>query len=289
MKSTKHAEFFRGRLALITGASSGIGEAAALRLAREGLRLILVARRREKLEAVATRVREAGGQAHVLAADLTTDADRAHVLAAMHDLGPLDLLINNAGFGWYGYGSRMPVALAREMLALNVGAAVDLSLSVLPHMVTRGRGHIINVSSIAGSLPSQGIAMYAGTKSFLDSFTTALHRELRGTRVYASLVKPGPVRTEFFDANAGERSGRRIPAERFAISAEEVAERIWGLVRRPQRVIYIPRVLTLSQWVEPAVGWLIDFLGPLLLRRQPAYERVQELSPPRSPRAQRRS
>src|SRR3972149_945935 len=132
MKSTKHAEFFRGRLALITGASSGIGEAAALRLAREGLRLILVARRREKLEAVATRVREAGGQAHVLAADLTTDADRAHVLAAMHDLGPLDLLINNAGFGWYGYGSRMPGAPGRGVLWPNVGAAGGIPPSRLP-------------------------------------------------------------------------------------------------------------------------------------------------------------
>ena len=131
--------------------------------------------------------------------------------------------------------------------------------------------------------------MYSGSKSFLDSFTTSLHRELRGSGVYASLVKPGPVRTEFFDANSGDGSGRRIPAERFAISAEQVAERIWGLVQRPRRVIYIPRVLTLSQWVEPAVGWLIDFLGPLLLRRQPAYERVEEHSPLRSQGTQRRS
>ena len=108
-------------MALITGASSGIGEAAALRLAREGLRLILVARRKEKLEAVASRVQSAGGQAHVLAADLTNAAERAEVLAAAHDLGPLDLLINNAGFGWYGYVSRMPLPLARQMLAVNVG------------------------------------------------------------------------------------------------------------------------------------------------------------------------
>jgi uncharacterized protein len=288
MNQNAHVESFKGRLALITGASSGIGEAAALRLAREGLRLILVARRKDKLAAVAERVESAGGQAHVVAADLTNEADRAGVLAAARELGPLDLLINNAGFGWYGYGSRMPLALAREMLALNVGAAVDLSLSLLPQMVARGRGHIINVSSIAGSLPNQGIAMYAGTKSFLDSFTTALHRELRGTRVHASLIKPGPVHTEFFDTNSGDGSGRRIPAERFAIGAEQVAERIWSLVRRPRRVIYIPRVLVLSQWVEPAVGWLIDRLGPLLLRRQPAYERIEELSPQRSPRAQRR-
>ncbi len=288
MKASAHAGHFRGRLALITGASSGIGEAAALRLAREGLRLILVARRKERLAAVAERVEFAGGQAHVVVADLSNEAGRARVLEAARELGPLDLLINNAGFGWYGYGSRMPLALAREMLALNVEAAVDLSLSLLPEMVARGNGHIINVSSIAANLPNQGIAMYAGTKSFLDSFTTALHRELRGTKVHASLVKPGPVRTEFFEATAGEESGRRIPAERFAISAEAVAERIWSLVRRPRRVVYVPRVLVLSQWVEPVVGWLIDRLGPLLLRRQPAYERVQELLPPRTQRTQRR-
>ncbi|MCX6027217.1 MAG: SDR family NAD(P)-dependent oxidoreductase [Chloroflexi bacterium] len=290
MNPSKPAESFKGRLALITGASSGIGEAAAVRLAREGLRLILVARRREKLQSVAARVEAAGGQAHVIVADLTNETDRARVLASAQQMGAVEVLINNAGFGWYGYGSRMPVTLAREMLALNVGAAVDLSLSVLPQMVARGRGHIINVSSIAGNLPNQGIAMYAGTKSFLDSFTTALHRELRGTRVHASLIKPGPVRTAFFDYSEGETSGRRIPAERFAIGAEEVAERIWGLVCRPRRVVYVPRVLMLSQWVEPAVGWLIDRLGPLLLRRQPAYERVEEreLSPQRTRRTQRR-
>ena len=109
--------------------------------------------------------------------------------------------------------------------------------------------------------------------------------------VRSSVVEPAAVRawvegrTIFVELTDGRIVG--FPAERFAISAEQVAERIWGLVRRPRRVIYIPRVLTLSQWVEPAVGWLIDFLGPLLLRRQPAYERVQELAPQSSRRTQR--
>ena len=260
---------WEGRVALVTGASSGIGEAVARRLALEGLRVVLVARREDRLDALASDITAAGGKALPVVADLTEEAGRVRVVEASRlAFGPLDVLVNNAGFGWYGFGADMPWSVARQMIRVNAEAAVQLSLMLLPEMRRRNSGHVINVSSIAGSLPNQGVALYSATKSFLDSFTTALYRELRGTHVHLSLVKPGPVTTEFFEVAARKSSGRRVPAERLAVKVSAIVDCIWSLLNRPRRVAYVPSLLSLVPWVEPSLGWLIDRLGPLLLKRR---------------------
>ena len=185
---------WKDKLAIVTGASSGIGAATARRLAREGMQVILVARRLDRLEALAAEIRQAGGQAHAMVADLTQEAERTRVFKEVEErFGNIDVLVNNAGLGWYGYGDEMSWKTAWEMLQVNVEAVVQLSLSFLTPMRWRNAGHIINVGSISGSLPSQGIALYGATKSFLDNFTTALYRELAGTRVHVSVVRAGPV------------------------------------------------------------------------------------------------
>ena len=260
---------WEGRVALVTGASSGIGEAVARRLALEGLRVVLVARREDRLDALASDIAAAGGEALPVVADLTEEAGRVRVVEASRlAFGPPDVLVNNAGFGWYGFGADMPWSVARQMIRVNAEAAVQLSLMLLPEMQRRDSGHVINVSSIAGSLPNQGVALYSATKSFLDSFTTALYRELRGTHVHLSLVKPGPVTTEFFEVAARKSSGRRVPAERLAVKVSAIVDCIWSLLNRPRRVAYVPSMLSLVPWVEPSLGWLIDRLGPLLLKRR---------------------
>ena len=137
-------------------------------------------------------------------------------------------------------------------------------------MQARGAGHIVNISSVAGSLPEQGTALYSATKSFVDSFTTSLHRELRGSPVRISAVRPGPVETEFFEHAADRPASQRIPGERFAISPEKVAARVIAVLRRPRRVAYVPNWLRVTPWVEPLFGGLIDRLGPMLLRRRSA-------------------
>lgn len=101
----------------------------------------------------------------------------------------------------------------------------------------------------------------------VDSFTTSLFRELKGSRVYASVVRPGPVKTEFFPAAAGREEGKPVPAERFAVSADAVARSISGLLRRPRRVVYVPWELALAPWVEILFNGLIDRLEPMLLKR----------------------
>jgi short-subunit dehydrogenase len=260
---------FIGKTALITGASSGIGAAAASSLAARGLKVILVARRQVKLEQLAREISALGGQAQVIPADLSTSQG---VEQLVHDLFQkgihVDVLVNNAGFGWYGYYADMAFETAREMLQVNVSAVIQLTRLLLPGMLERRSGHIINIGSIAGSLPNQGIAIYSASKAFLDAFTTSLHRELRGSGVQVSVVRPGPVKTEFFQTARTLPEGGSIPAERFAVSAERVASSIVNLLNHPRRVVFVPWFLCLSAWLELAFGGLIDHLGPLLLRRR---------------------
>ncbi len=257
------------KIALVTGASSGIGAATAWRMAKEGLHVVLVARRRDRLEELAGKIRASGGQATVVAADLRREADRVHVFQEVADrFGGIDILVNNAGLGWYGYGDEMSWKTALDMLQVNIEAVVQFTLGFLGRMRQRNAGHIINVGSISGSLPSQGIALYGATKSFLDNFTTALYRELAGTRVHVSVVRAGPVRTEFGEAALRHENGLHVPTEKIGVTAERVADRIWDLVRRPRRVIYVPEWLRLAPWGEMTFGWIIDRVGPLLLKKQ---------------------
>jgi len=260
---------WKEKIAVVTGASSGIGAATARRLARQGLQVVLVARRLDRLEQLAAELRAAGGRAHVLPADLTQEAERARLpgeIAAR--FGAVDVLVNNAGLGWYGYGTEMAWKTAWEMLQVNVEAVVQLTLGFLKTMRGHGAGHIVNVGSISGSLPSQGVAVYGATKSFLDSFTTALYRELAGSRLHVSVVRAGPVRTEFGEAALQHENGLHVPTERMGVTADHVAWRIWRLLLRPRRVIYVPDWLRIVPWAELAFGWIIDRVGPLLLRKQ---------------------
>ena len=254
---------WKDKLAVITGASSGSGAALARKLAAQGLRVVLVARRRERLETLAEEIRAAGGKARILTADLRRETDRKRLC---EQAGSADVLVNNAGLGWYGYGDKMSWKTAQEMLQVNVEAVVQLSLAFLARMRQRNAGHIINIGSISGSLPSQGIALYGATKSFLDNFTTALHRELTGTNVHVSVVRAGPVKTEFGAAALAQENGGHVPTEKMGVTSEKVAERIWGLIQHPHRIIYVPDYLRLVPWLELTFGWIIDRVGPLLLK-----------------------
>lgn len=256
---------WQGKVAVVTGASSGIGAATALQLAKEGMEIILAARRRERLEALAEEIRLHNGKARVFPVDLTDEGERARLC---EQIGAVDVLVNNAGLGWYGEGARMSWETAREILQVNVEAVVQLTLGFLRKMRQRGWGHIINVGSISGSLPSQGIAVYGASKSFLDNFTTALYRELTGLPIRISVVRAGPVKTEFSAAALRHEGALHLPTERTGVSAEQVARRIVDLLRRPRRVIYVPSWLRIVPLVELSLGWLIDRLGPLLLKRQ---------------------
>jgi short-subunit dehydrogenase len=192
-----------GRVAMVTGASSGIGAAYAARLAEDGWDLVLVARRRDRLEEVAARLTSGHGvQVRVLAADLSDAAELEAVSAEASGLG-LGMLVNNAALAHYMPFATLPAQRAHELVDLNVLAPVLLTRSVIAGMVERGEGAVINLASLlafSGAwdkdyLPKR--AIYAASKAFLVTFTQILASELRGTGVRVQVVCPGLVRSEF--------------------------------------------------------------------------------------------
>ena len=253
---------------LITGASSGIGAHAARYLASAGMHTILTARRKENLRAVVREIKSAGGSADFYSADLSDEAQRLALFERIQIHHPIvDVLINNAGFGWYGFFHLMPWETAQKLLAVNIDAVAHLTSLFLPDMLTRGSGHIINIGSIAGSLPNQGIAMYSASKAFLDAFTTSLHRELRGSGVHASVICLGAIETEFYLRAREQKNGLPIPGERMTASVERVNRAIWRLLRRPRRIMYMPGYLRLAPPLFRLFAPVIDLVGPILLRR----------------------
>jgi len=258
------------KVVLITGASSGIGAATAKLLARKCMTVILVARREDRLKELTAEICKMDGKASFIPADLSLPEERRRVYdSVIKRYGHIDVLVNNAGIGYYGYAAEMPWRTAFGLIQLNIEALVQLSLMFLTQMQKRGSGHIINISSIAGGLPNQGIALYGASKSFVDAFTTSLYRELKGTSVHASTVRPGAVTTEFFDtAQLISSGGRRTPGEGSAVTPNKVACRIYKLLDHPRRVAYVPRIMALSPLLEILFGWAIDLIGPVLLKRQ---------------------
>ena len=253
---------------MITGASSGIGAATARRLAAEGLAVILVARRLDRLQALADEILTAGGQARVLVADLSQESERLALSGQVEQqTGCPDVLVNNAGFSYYGYTDLMPWDTARSMIDVNTVAVAHLTRLFLPAMLARHSGHIINIGSVNGVMPSQGTAFYSASKAFVHAFTAALYRELAGSGVNISVVSPGPVATEIFDNSEKIENGLRIPAESGAISAETVASCVWSLLLRPRRYAFVPWYWRWTAFAEFFFGWAMDLAGPVLLRR----------------------
>ena len=187
--------------AMVTGASSGIGRAIAVRLAADGTDLVVVARRKDRLEALAEELTATHGvSVDVLAADVTDPAQLAAVEERLRSgRPPVDLLVNNAGVGAQGAFADIPIDFQESQIRLNVLAPVRLSHAALEGMVGRGRGGILNVSSIAGLQPMPNVATYAATKAYLSSFSHALHEEVRHRGVAVTALLPGFTRTEFHE------------------------------------------------------------------------------------------
>ncbi len=263
----------RAATALITGASAGIGAAFAQRLARDGYNLILVARRRERLEHIASDLaRQHGVTVEALEADLAQDAGIERVERRIADLDRLDLLVNNAGFGTLGRFAELPIQLQLDMLTVHVLATVRLTRAALPAMLERRSGAIVNVSSIAPLLPGQGNVIYNAAKAGVTSFSESLHMELEGTGVVAQALCPGMTSTEFHDTPLFKQSGFRrstIPAPLW-MPAEAVVEcSLRELGRAPvcipgahnRLLAFLPRVVPGSM-LRAATRAFIDKVEP---------------------------
>lgn len=247
-------------VALITGASSGIGAEIARELAERGHGLALVARREERLNELATELKGAHGvEAHVFPADLGSETGRDDLAARVSGAGlEVEILVNNAGFGDSGDFVTTDRERNNRMIDLNCKALTDLQGRYLPGMVERGRGAVINIASTASFQPIPGNAVYAATKAFVLSLSEATHGELGGTGVTLSAVCPGPVKTEFVAEAGMEGAEDKTPnfiwssAEEVAAAAVEGAEKgkrvvIPGILNRAGAVSgqHVPRALVL--------------------------------------------
>jgi len=242
----------KGAVIVITGASSGIGEATALAFARRGARLELGARRLEKLNAVAEKCRGAGSpDVHIRLLDVGQRASaRAFIAATLRDHERLDVLVNNAGVGWMGRAYQMPEEKVDELMATNLKGVINTTQSALPWMLERRRGVIINVASVVGFRAAPYSAVYSATKHAVVGFSHALRGELSGSGVKVCVVYPGVTSgTEFFKA-PDQPVGFQHPAW-------WVANLIVRTAQYPRRdAMVFP--LRLADITEPVFGGLMD-------------------------------
>jgi len=194
--------------ALITGASSGLGAEYARLFAADKHGLVLVARRKDRLEALAAELRSAHGvKAEVVPADLATSDGATRLVEDVSRLGAqIDFLVNNAGFGASGAFAELELSREMEMIQLNIASLVVLTRSLLPQMIARRSGRILNIGSTAGFPPGPFMAVYYASKAFVNSFTEALWYELKGTGVTATVSCPGATATEFAGVAGNDRS-----------------------------------------------------------------------------------
>lgn len=246
---------------VVTGASSGIGEAIAREFARAGDCLTLVARRRERLDALAA---EVGVATHVVTADLSDPAQATSWIAAAEAAnGPIDVLVNNAGVQIVARTTDTTADDGDRLLRLNVMTPLRTTLAVLPGMLARRSGTIVDVASLAGIAPTPGMFYYSASKAGLAAASEALRGELRGTGVHVVTVYPGPVKTDMADAAhaaLGSPSiARRIPEGTVDVLARRVRQ---AVLKRHARIIY-PRIYRLARWFPGITRYLMDRMTPL--------------------------
>jgi short-subunit dehydrogenase len=248
-----------GEVAIVTGASSGIGAATATELARRGASVVLAARRADRLALQAQKIRQAGGTTLAVAADMADPADIALLAERAADaFGKVDVLVNNAGAFWEMALAKSPPAEIAAVAQVNLLGAMLATRAVLPAMLARRHGAIICVGSLSGRVAMEPV--YSATKYGLRGFSLALRRQLAGTGVSVSLVSPGRISTEMTSHVAGPMPGPDV-----------VATTIASLIMRPRREVVVPAKHYAIAWLEQALPPLAD-----LAYRQRHWSPVRE-------------
>ncbi len=250
---------YRGLCVLVTGASSGIGRGLALRFASEGAKVALVARRKAELDEVAAEIRKAGGEALVLPCDV---AEREQVetcaARALEGLGRIDILVNNAGYGHHRTFLEWDLSDMERLMRVNYFGTLYFTKALLPQMVERRKGWLVFVSSVAGKIASPEEAAYAASKFAMEALASALSIEVEDAGIRVLTVRPGVIRTPFFDNEALER----MPpvSKRQFVEPERLVDAIMGALARGKRELTFPR------WI--ASGYVVQALAPGFMRRQ---------------------
>jgi short-subunit dehydrogenase len=260
---------YAGLTALVTGASSGIGRALALRFARGGARVALVARRLELLETLAADIRGLGGDALVLPCDV---ADRAQVLAAAQQVderfGGVDLLVSNAGYGHHRRFLDWDLDDMERMMRVNYFGTLYWTKALLPRMVERRRGWIVFVASVAGKLGVPEETAYVASKFAMVGLAEALSFEVEDAGVHVLTVCPGTIRTDFFD----EEALRRMPpvSRRMMVDTDSLVDAILKALAKGKRELTFPRFI--------AAGYVVRALAPGFMRRNTKRQTLEALA-----------
>jgi NADP-dependent 3-hydroxy acid dehydrogenase YdfG len=217
---------------LITGASSGIGEATALKFAQDGYRVVLAARRVDRLQALAAKIEAGGGQALPVETDV---ANMEHIQrlirTVMENFGQIDVLFNNAGFGRLDWLENLdPIKDIEAQIQVNLLGVIQTTRQALPAMIARRKGHIVNMASAAGLLATPTYSIYAASKFAVRGFSEALRREVRIYGIHVSTIFPGGVETEFKSHTGAQRKTGITTPQGMRLSADQVAQAVWKVV-----------------------------------------------------------
>ena len=247
---------------IVTGASSGIGAAVGKQFARQGYRVVLAARRIERLESLADEIEASGGQALAVQTDLFQYKDIQKLVAStISQFGQVDVLVNNAGFGRLKWLEQLdPGKDIQAQLQINLTATILVAREVLPHMIKRRSGHIINMASLGGFVATPTYTTYSASKFGVRGFTEALRREVGVYGIHVTGVYPGGVRTEFKDHTGTDRKTGRTTPDSLRLEPEDVAQVILKVVDHPRRTVIIPWQMRFVVWANSHFPGIVDWI-----------------------------
>jgi NADP-dependent 3-hydroxy acid dehydrogenase YdfG len=250
-----------GEVIIITGASSGIGEAAAELFGKEGYKVVLAARRIGRLETIATKIIKSGGDALPVKTDVINPESVENLInVSVKHWGKIDILFNNAGTGRVGWLENLdPIKEIDPQVNVNLLGTIYCSRSVLPHMIERRHGHIINMSSIAGLVALPTYTIYCASKFALRGFSQALRREVGIWGIKVSTIFPGGVISEFGQKSGVQRRRSGISTPKFLrLKVDDVAQAVLRVARRPKQIVVIPWLMRYSIWLNNLAPAMVD-------------------------------
>ena len=232
---------------VITGASSGIGEQLAMKVAQRGARPILLARSQDKLQGICAQItKETGMECRAYCLDVSDLEEVKNVFKTIfQEVGQIDILVNNAGFGIYDLFHEANLEDIEQMFKVNVFGLMACTQQVLPSMLERNEGHIIIIASQAGKLATPKSSGYSSSKFAVLGFTNSIRLELRNTAIHVSSVNPGPIETNFF--NTADKTGTYVKnAKKMMLKSDDVADKIVKLMLSPKRELNLPRWMNIG-------------------------------------------
>lgn len=254
---------------VITGASSGIGEKVAYNVAKLGARPILIARSTEKLKRLSEQLHQLFSVDCLYYSLDVSDTDQVKVVfqQIFKDVHHIDILLNNAGFGIFDSFIDANLEEIKQMFEVNVIGLMACTKEVLPSMIERNEGHIINIASQSGKLATPKSSGYSATKHAVLGFTNSLRMELSKTNIYVSSVNPGPIETNFF--HVADRSGNYVKnVKKFMLKPDDVAEKIVQLMIKPKRELNVPRWMNVGSVLYQLFPSIADKVAGNLLNKK---------------------